>query len=46
MDRLILQLRKGALALLPVGIDDLEAEAELDQKPANVRWWRRLRRDG
>jgi hypothetical protein len=46
MDRLILQLRKGALALLPVRIDDLEAEAELDQKPANVRWWRRLRGDG
>jgi hypothetical protein len=45
MDRLILQLRKGALALLPVRIEDLEAEAELDQKPANARWWRRLRGD-
>lgn len=45
MDRLILQLRKGALALLPVRIEELEAEAEQEKRPANARWWRRLRGD-
>ena len=46
MDRLILQLRKGALALLPMAIDDLEGVAEREKRPANVRWWRRLRGEG
>jgi hypothetical protein len=46
MDRLILQLRKGALALLPVGIDQLEAEADVAKRPAGGRWWRRLRGAG
>jgi hypothetical protein len=43
MDRLVLQLRKGALALLPQEFDALEAHAEEERRPANVRWWRRLR---
>jgi hypothetical protein len=43
MDRLILQLRKGALALLPMQVESLEAQAEEERRPANVRWWRRLR---
>lgn len=43
MDRLILQLRKGALALVPMPVEALEAEAESTNLPTNVRWWRRLR---
>ena len=39
MDSLILQLRKGALALLPVPIDRLEAEMRSDD---GEKWWRRL----
>jgi len=43
MDRLILQLRKGALALLPATLEELdEAVAEAPQRPA-AAWWRRLR---
>jgi hypothetical protein len=43
MDRLVLQLRKGALALLPASIGELESIADADDVPAAARWWRRLR---
>ncbi len=43
MDRLVLQLRKGALALLPLGLDELEARADAERRPAAARWWQRLR---
>jgi hypothetical protein len=43
MDRLVLQLRKGALALLPAASEALEAAAEEAGRPAGARWWRRLR---
>lgn len=39
MDALILQLRKGALALLPVPVDRLEAEM---QGGESAKWWRKL----
>lgn len=45
MDRLILQLRKGALALLPMKIEELEADADQGKRPAGARWWRRLKGD-
>jgi hypothetical protein len=38
LDRLILQLRKGALALLPTAIEDLGATAT----ESGGSWWRRL----
>lgn len=43
MDRLVLQLRKGALALLPAPLESLEALAEDEGRPAAARWWRKLR---
>jgi len=43
MDRLILQLRKGALALLPGTIDELESVAGGDAGRPAAGWWRRLR---
>jgi len=43
MDRLVLQLRKGALALLPAPLDSLEELAEAEGRPAAARWWRKLR---
>jgi hypothetical protein len=45
MDRLILQLRKGALALLPMPVEDLEARGEVEQESVGSRWWRKLRGD-
>jgi hypothetical protein len=39
MDRLVLQLRKGALALLPAPLDELDT----DDDGGRVRFWRRLR---
>lgn len=39
MDWLILQLRKGAIALLPLPVEQLEAESSADD---SERWWRRL----
>lgn len=44
LDRLVLQLRKGALALLPASVEALEAAAEEAGRPAAKRWWRRSRR--
>ncbi|HEX9798654.1 MAG TPA: DUF4388 domain-containing protein [Thermoanaerobaculia bacterium] len=43
MDRLVLQLRKGALALLPAAVETLETAAEAEERPEPARWWRRLR---
>jgi hypothetical protein len=43
MDRLVLQLRKGTLALLPSPLGALEELAESEERPAAARWWRKLR---
>jgi len=43
MDRLVLQLRKGALALLPATLEELDEIADTASRPAAARWWRRLR---
>lgn len=42
MDLLLLQLRKGRLALLPASLDQLEREAEGRGEPALKRWWKRI----
>lgn len=42
MDRIVLQLRKGAIALLPAPLSRLEAEAERLHAEPRQRWWRRL----
>lgn len=46
MDWLILQFRKGSIALLPVAIDQLEeaGSANGDGASGRDRWWRRLSR--
>ena len=41
MDWLVLQLRKGALALLPVPVEELERSSDPSQEDRQ-RWWRRL----
>jgi hypothetical protein len=41
MDWLVLQLRKGAIALLPVAVDQLEGAGALGPGERD-RWWRRL----
>jgi hypothetical protein len=43
MDRLVLQLREGALALLPAPAEELAAAAEEQGRTEPARWWRRLR---
>ena len=40
MDRLVLQLRKGAIALLPASLAELDRGAAENGAP---RWWKRLR---
>jgi hypothetical protein len=42
MDLLLLQLRKGQLALLPAPVDRLEKQADQRGEPETKRWWRRL----
>lgn len=42
MEVLLLQLRQGAIALLPSPIAQLEEKADEDQVPEQERWWRRL----
>jgi hypothetical protein len=42
MDLLLLQLRKGRLALLPAPIERLEEQAEKRGQTAHQRWWRRV----
>lgn len=42
MDLLLLQLRKGRLALLPAPVESLEEAAEKRGQPALQRWWRRV----
>ena len=44
MELLIEQLRKGAIALLPASLDELDREAEAQHEPAPRRWWQRLTR--
>lgn len=44
MELLIEQLRKGAIALLPASLDELEREAEARHEPPLRRWWQRLSR--
>ena len=39
MDVLVLQLRKGAIALLPMSLERLEAEVPAGESD---RWWRKL----
>ncbi|HBL28805.1 MAG TPA: hypothetical protein DD490_18375 [Acidobacteria bacterium] len=41
LDLLLLQLRKGRLALLPASLDQLEQQAEQGGVPVARRWWRR-----
>jgi hypothetical protein len=43
VDRFILQLRKGTLALLPAPLAELEAAPADDASPARAPWWRKLR---
>jgi hypothetical protein len=43
VDRLVLQLRKGSLALLPGTLESLDELADAEERPAAARWWRRLR---
>jgi hypothetical protein len=40
MDAVILQLRKGTIALLPMPLERLEAETEAGA--AGGSWWRKL----
>lgn len=42
MDLLLLQLRKGRLALLPAPVEKLEEAAEKREQPPLQRWWRRV----
>jgi hypothetical protein len=42
MERLVLQLRKGAIALLPASVSTLDARAERAGATPPERWWRRL----
>jgi len=42
MDLLLLQLKKGRLALLPAPVEHLEQQAERRGQPALQRWWRRV----
>jgi hypothetical protein len=43
MDWLILQFRKGALALLPVGVEEMDrAAGSAEASAARDRWWRKL----
>jgi hypothetical protein len=42
MDLLLLQLKKGRLALLPAPVERLEEQAERRGQPAFQRWWRRV----
>ena len=42
MDRIVLQLRKGAIALLPAPLSKLEAEGDRAHAESGPRWWRRL----
>jgi hypothetical protein len=42
MDLLLLQLKKGRLALLPAPVEHLEEAAERRGQPALQRWWRRV----
>ena len=42
MDLLLLQLKKGRLALLPASVESLEAEAEGRGQPPLERWWQRV----
>jgi len=44
MDRLVLQLRRGNLALLPAPVDDLDANAD-PEAGENAAWWRRVTRE-
>ncbi len=37
---LAVQLGKGAVALIPAPLDELEAEADREQTPRRHRWWR------
>lgn len=39
---LLLQMGKGALALLPLSLPDLEARADERDMPQKKRWWQRL----
>ncbi len=39
-EMLAVQLRKGAVALVPAPLDELEAEADREQTPRRRRWWR------
>lgn len=42
MDLLLLQLRKGQLALLPAPLDRLDKLADQRGEPGEKRWWRKL----
>jgi hypothetical protein len=42
MDLLLLQLKKGRLALLPAPVEHLEEQAERRGQSAHQRWWRRV----
>ncbi len=39
-EMLAVQLRKGAVALIPAPLQELEAEADREQTPRRRRWWR------
>ena len=39
-EMLAVQLRKGAVALIPAPVEELEAEADRAQTPRGRRWWR------
>jgi len=41
MDRIVLQIRKGAVALLPAPLSKLETEADRTGSEPSARWWRR-----
>ena len=42
MDRIVLQIRKGAVALLPAPLSKLETEADRTGSEPSARWWRRV----
>ncbi len=42
LDLIFLAMRRGALALLPAPVEELEAQADRRRVPAEKRWWQRL----